>query len=161
MTDWTAENARAKTREQVQAALAGAREPREHTCPHCGAVTRTLSETCPECGESFFTRPARFARRQRRALRTAGLALGLVAASAFVVVLLHQSRGNQVRANAERARAVAAERRRLALEQRPHHAQASVVDPRRGTRRVAIRKAMVSELEAAITSDAKARARAG
>jgi hypothetical protein len=136
------------------------REIPERTCPHCGERARTEYEHCPGCGRSYFARPARYSRRTRRLLQAAtGLILAVVAVL-LVVALSHQARSNKAGARARQAAIVAAERRRLAGEQRPHHA---VVTPRdedgvAKATRLARRRALVRQLEAAIAADARGRA---
>jgi hypothetical protein len=158
--DDLAAEARERTRRQVQDIFTRAREVPERTCPHCGERARTEYERCPACGRSYFARPARFSRRTRRVLQAAG---GLVLAGAaviLVVTLSHQASRNKAGTRARQAAVVAAERRRLAREQRPRHA---VVTPRDRdpaipqATRLARRRALVRRLEAAIAADARGR----
>jgi hypothetical protein len=77
----------------------------------------------------------------------------------LVTVLSHQASRNKAGARERQAAVVAAERRRLAREQRPHHAVASPRD--RGdlpvATRLARRRALVGRLERAIAADARGR----
>ena len=72
-------------------------------------------------------------------------------------------RRNQARDKQRAARAIAAERRRRAVEQRPRHLRVDLRDPgRRAAAAVRLRQrgAMVQRLEDAITADARSRVRA-
>ena len=65
----------------------------------------------------------------------------------IVVVLSHQAHDNDVSARARRAAAAAAERARLAREQRPHHALAGGLRDRLGAppaTRLRLRRALVA-----------------
>jgi hypothetical protein len=77
----------------------------------------------------------------------------------LVVTLSHQARSNKASTRARQAAVVAAERRRLATEQRPHHA---IVAPRDDDRiadraRLHRRRTLVARLQAAIATDARGR----
>jgi hypothetical protein len=158
-SDDLAAEARERARRQVQDIFTRAREPVERTCPHCGERARTEYEQCPACGRSYFAKPARFSRRTRRVLQAASGLLVAVAAAVLVVTLSHQAGRNKAGTRARQAAVVAAERRRLAHEQRPHHA---VVTPRDraaapDATRLKRRRALVRRLEAAIAADARGR----
>ena len=158
-----ADEVREQTREQVRAALARAPEVPERTCPHCGEVRRTSYEHCPACGESYFTKRRRFSRRTRRALVAGTVALIAAVLGIGGVLVGHQGHRNQARDKQRAARAIAAERRRRAVEQRPRHLRVDLRDPgRRAAAAVRLRQrgAMVQRLEDAITADARSRVRA-
>jgi hypothetical protein len=160
-SDDLAAEARERTRRQVQDIFGRPREIPERRCPHCGEVARTEYEHCPACGRSYFEKPARFAPRTRRILQAAAALLATAAAVLVGLTLADQARHNKAGTRERRAALIAAERKRLAREQRPHHAIATRRDdgdaPR--TTRLARRRALVGRLEAAITADARARVR--
>jgi hypothetical protein len=158
-SDDLAAEARERAREQVRAIFSRPREIPERRCPHCGETARTEYEHCPACGRSYFAKPARFSRRTRRAMWAAGGLLVALAGVAVVLTLADQASRNKAGTRQRQAAAVAAKRRQLAAEQRPHHA---LVTPRdRGDRatRLERRRALVRRLEAAITADARGRVR--
>jgi hypothetical protein len=158
-SDDLAAEARERTRRQVHDIFTRAREVPERACPHCGALTRTEYERCPACGRSYFERPDRFSRRTRRVLQAAaGLAIA-AGVAVLVTVLSHQATRNKAGTRARQAAVVAAERRRLAREQRPHHAVTAPRDRRDlpDATRLARRRALVGRLEAAIAADARGR----
>jgi hypothetical protein len=159
-SDDLAAEARERTRRQVRDIFTRAREIPERACPHCGARAQTEYERCPACGRSYFARPPRFSRRTRRMLQAAGGLLVAGAAAVLVVALSHQAGRNKAGTRARQAAVVAAERRRLAREQRPHHALVAPGDrddtaPK--ATRLARRRALVRRLEAAIAADARGR----
>jgi len=158
-SDDLAAEARERTRRQVQDIFTRPRDVPERACPHCGVRTRTAYERCPVCGRSYFQRPARFSRRTRRLVQAAACLVLGAGAAVLVTVLAHQAGRNKAGTRQRQAAAVAAERRRLAREQRPHHA---LVAPRdRGdlpdVTRLARRRTLVGRLETAIAADARGR----
>jgi hypothetical protein len=159
-SDELAAQARERARRQVQEIFGRPREIPERRCPHCGELARTEYENCPACGRSYFEKPARFAPRTRRILQAAAAALLTAVAVLVGLVLADQARDNKAGTRERRAALIAAERKRLAREQRPHHALATPRDgdaPR--ATRLARRRALVERLEAAITADARGRVR--
>jgi hypothetical protein len=151
--------ARARTREDVRQIFARIPEAPERTCPHCGAQAQTREEHCPACGRSYSERPDRFSRRTRRILQALAAIAAVAALAAVVVVLVGQARDNGTSARERRAAAAAAERVRLTREQRPHHALAAPADDRAApdATRLSRRRALVADLEASITADARGR----
>jgi len=154
--------ARERTRRQVHEALS---RPRDRSCPRCDRVAQTDATICPFCGESYFApEPPRIAPRTKRALQ---IGTGVVVAALLItvgVVLVAQAGPGQERAKQRLARARAAERQRLAREQRPHHRRVAVRDAGPGSapaERRRQRLALVDLLESAITTDARQRVRAG
>jgi hypothetical protein len=158
-SDDLAAEARERTRRQVQGIFTRAGEVPERACPHCGVRTRTEYERCPACGRSYFERPDRFSRRTRRVLRAAAVLVLATGAAVLISVLSHQAGRNKAGTRQRQAAVVAAERRRLAREQRPHHAVASPLDRRdiADAARLARRRALVGRLETAIAADARGR----
>jgi hypothetical protein len=154
------EAARARTREDVRQIFARTPGAPQRVCPHCGAQAQTREERCPACARSYFERPDRFSRRTRRILQALGALAAATLLALVVVVLVHQARDNGTSARERRAATAAAERARLAAEQRPRHATVVALrDDRRAADgvRVGRRVALVSRLEAAITADARGR----
>ena len=159
---WT--SGRTAAREQVRAALARRGPPPPvRECPTCSARERTASELCPRCGCRYDRPRRRLSKRAKAALAAVPVVLagaGLVALSPTI------ERSKEERAEAERRERralVARERRRLEREQRALHGRASrtVRATRRSGRERAARLALVHEVERAITTDARARVRAG
>jgi hypothetical protein len=136
----------------------------DRTCPHCGLVEDAARERCSRCGRSVLVRAPRLRGRRRR-LVTWAAALGAVVLVAVIVVAVSALQADRrERERAETARAVAAERARLTRVQAPHRAAAADLRPAAGAspaRRLAARAALVGRVEALITRDARARARAG
>jgi hypothetical protein len=158
--DDLAAEARERTRQQVREIFSRTAEVPERTCPHCGEQARTEYEQCPACGRSYFAKPARFSVRTRRILQAAGAVLVAIVAVVVVVTLTNQAHHNKARTRAQQRAAVAAERARLAREQRPHHALATALRARpREAPAAALqrRQALVQRLEASITVDARGR----
>jgi hypothetical protein len=150
---------RARARKDVREIFARAPEVPVRACPHCGEQSRTRDEHCPACGRSYFAKPARYSARTRRVLQAGGALAVAIVLVLVVVVLVHQARDNGVSARERRAAAAAAERARLAHEQRPHHALATALDERAAPEatRLRLRRALVTRLEASITADARGR----
>jgi hypothetical protein len=118
-------------------------------------------EYCPACHESYFVAPPRFSRRARRALTALAAAGVLVAVTALAVLFHGAATDSASKQRIRQAASIAAERKRLAREQAPHHGRAADVrlpgpDASAAARRRA-RHQMVSRLQAAITADARAR----
>ena len=150
---------RARARDDVREIFARAPEVPLRGCPHCGEQARTRDEHCPACGRSYFETPDRFSVRTRRVLQAAGALAVASVLALVVVVLVHQARDNGASARERRAAAGAAERARLAREQRPHHALVAAPDERDApaATRLRRRRALVTSLEASITDDARGR----
>jgi hypothetical protein len=136
----------------VEAIFATAGEAPLRRCPHCGAEERTRFERCGGCGKSYFEPPPRLSRRVRVAVAGLTTAIAIVAVAVLLGAVTRETSKTAAGDRARRAAALAAERRRLMREQRPHHA--SVRTP--ATTRVARRK-LVRRLEAVITADARGR----
>ena len=133
------------------------------TCPGCGREERTRWERCPHCGTSYYARPDADVRRRRRALLAAGLA-GVVVVAVLAVVLLTEAADRRERDRADRERTRAALTARLKRIQAPHRGAARQLKAPAGAGRDAVlraRRALVGTVEARITEDALARARAG
>ncbi|MCW3023395.1 MAG: hypothetical protein JWR30_2717 [Conexibacter sp.] len=140
-----------------------AEPPPPRICPTCGKEGRTRFERCPHCRGSYFAMP-RTVRRRRRLIAGAAGALVAVAIAAFVVVAAGDRSDRQARERTATAQRVAALRAKIALRQKPRHGAAPALRPPPGAtdaQRLAARKALVGVVERRITSDARARARAG
>jgi hypothetical protein len=137
--------------------------PPPRICPTCGKEGRTRFERCPHCRGSYFATP-RNVRRRRRLLAGAAGAVLVAAIALFVVVATGDRTHREAREKTATAQRVAALRAKIALRQKPHHGAARALRPPAGAadgRRLAARKALVGAVERRITSDARARAKAG
>jgi hypothetical protein len=132
-------------------------------CPSCGREERTRFERCRHCGSSYFARPRAAVRRRRLAIGVAGGVLAALLAILTVVLLGDQS-ARQKRERAAADRTVAALRVRLQRIQAPHRGAARALKPpaaATAAERLQARRALVGAVEASITADARARAKAG
>jgi hypothetical protein len=154
-------DARARTRDEVRAAFA----PRPRVCRNCGNEETTAARVCSRCGTPYAElREPGMSRRTRRrlALGAAVTVVLLTAAGALIIpAVQHSKRQADARARAEGRATLAAERRRIALDQRLHSAAAP------GSRAALhalpaaeLTARLRSGLERAITADARARVRA-
>jgi hypothetical protein len=134
------------------------------TCPHCGFVEESPRERCSRCGRSTLVRAPRLQGRRRTTVVWGGGAVALIVLAAVVVVVLNAKADRDARQRAADARAAAVERVRLTHVQAPHRGAAPDLRPAaRATdaQRLAARAALVRRVEARITADARARAKAG
>jgi hypothetical protein len=134
------------------------------TCPHCGFTEDSVRERCSHCGRSILVRPPRLRGRRRRVARWAAVIGGVVAAAVVAVVLSRLDADRRARERAADARLVATEVARLTRLQAPHRGSAADLRPGAGaihSERLAARARFVRRVEAQITRDARARARAG
>jgi branched-chain amino acid transport system permease protein len=157
--DPTVAAARIRSAQAVRAAVVAAyardEPPPLRRCAHCGLEERTRFEHCSACGTSFFRRAPRMSRRVRF-----GLIAVAVAAAGSLFALVEHSAQRRVSANQAAARAeVARERARVIAEQRPHRARAATREDVRArpAARLAARRALVRDVESAITRDARSR----
>jgi hypothetical protein len=138
-------------------------EPPLRTCPSCGVASRTRFERCPACGRSYFATPRAVSR--RRLLRAVAAGVVVAAALAVAAVLaLGDRHGREARERAGQAAAVADLRARLKRIQAPHRGAAPSLRAPAGAgsaQQLAARRALVVAVEAQITRDARARAKAG
>jgi hypothetical protein len=133
-------------------------------CPHCGFVEDSARERCSRCGRSVLVRAPRLKGRRRTTVFWGGGAAALVALALVVVVVLNAEADRDARQRAADARAAAAERVRLTHLQAPHRGAATDLRPPANAddaQRLAARAALVRRVEASITRDARARAKAG
>jgi hypothetical protein len=148
--EWTA--ARERTRSEVQAAFA----PKQQLCPACGRSESTAARNCPHCGASYVVVQPKLSKRAW--LMIAGVVALLLAAAGGAWLLASPSINHLKKTAAERdarnfAAFIRSETHRLTIEQRLHRGRgASVGEPP---------AALVGDLSAAITSDARARVAAG
>jgi hypothetical protein len=134
------------------------------TCPHCGFVEESTRERCSHCGRSVLVRAPRLTGRRRTAVLWGGGTVALIALAVVVAVVLSAKSDRDARQRRADARAAAVERVRLARVQAPHRGAAARLRPAAGagaTERLAARAALVRRVEASITRDARARAKAG
>jgi branched-chain amino acid transport system permease protein len=142
-------------RASVRAAYARADPPPLRRCPSCGLEAQTRFERCAQCGASYFRREPRLSRRVRLAL----LGSALVASVPLFLLVDHFAQDRKA-ANRAAARAeIARERARLIAEQRPHRAHPGTREDVHAApkRRLAARRALVHDVEQAITRDARRR----
>ena len=134
------------------------------TCPHCGFVEKSTRERCSHCGRSVLVRAPRLKGRRRTAVLWGGGAIALIVLAAVVAVVLSAKADRDARQRVADTRAAAVERVRLTRIQAPHRGAAAQLRPAAGagaTERLAARAALVRRVEASITRDARARAKAG
>jgi hypothetical protein len=157
---------RTKARDDVREIFARAPQgPPPRTCPNCGAEHATHRAFCPSCGKRYDRRFARVSDRQRWALGAFALA-GVIAAAVLILPgVFDAKRATDARVAREHAARVAAEKRRLIREQRPKRGRpAALRPPRRGApaaEQLAARKRLITALEGAILTDARARVASG
>jgi hypothetical protein len=143
--------------------------PTDRVCASCGTRTVTAARACPSCGAPYVARRVKPLGTRRRRLVLASSVLVLVAAIAGGVAILTPGVDRAKRSHAAAARSAAAAARaaliaRATAEQQLQLATGHVRDPGAAaprTARLGARSALVRELEAAITVDARARVRAG
>ena len=139
----------------VRAALAPRAVAPLRRCPACGREERTRFERCEACGTSYLRRAPRLSRRMRIAF-----ALSVTAAAALLFVVVQHSAQRRIAANrAQERAALAAERARIVAEQRPRRERAATRDVPGAppARRLSARRALVRDVELAITRDARGR----
>jgi hypothetical protein len=127
-------------------------------------VEDSSRERCSRCGRSVLVRAPRLTGTRRRNVIWGGGTAGLIVLAAIVAIVLHAKSERDARQRAADARAVAAERVRLRRLQAPHRGAARDLRPPRDAGRaelLAARAALLRRVEASITRDARARARAG
>jgi hypothetical protein len=139
--------------------------PPPRVCPSCGAEHATSRAECPACGKRYDRRFARVNDTQRWILGAIALA-GVIAAALLILPgVFHAKRSNDARTAREQAARVATERRRLIREQRPMrgrpaHLRAPGPTASAGEQ-LAARRKLVTALEGAILTDARARVKTG
>jgi hypothetical protein len=145
-------DARERTRAEVRAAFA----PRPQTCPSCRRTEATQARNCLHCGASYVFVQPKMSKRAKLAI--AGAVLALVAAGSVAWLLVspsihHAKQAATARDAAQKAAFIRSETRRLKADQRLHHGRGISSDERRS--------ALVNDLQAAITTDALGRVKAG
>ncbi len=150
---WT--RARAAARDDVHAALA----PRERRCPACGTAQSGGGRMCTNCGADLTARYAKGTSR-RKLLFAVAAVLALAAIAVPVVAGLREdAAGERERAAARQEALEAAERVRLTRDARPVRAEGTPL--RAAADPLEHRAALVTEAEALIAADARARVAAG
>ena len=157
---------RTKAKDDVREIFARAPQgPPPRTCPSCGAEHATSRAFCPSCGKRYDRRFPGVSDRQRWALGGLALVAVIVAAVLILPGVFEAKRATDARVAREHAARVAAEKRRLTREQRPKRGRpAALVPPPKGASaadQLAARRRLVSALEGAILTDARARVAAG
>ena len=141
----------------------------ERECPNCGSRSTAPGRNCPACGTPYVARRAKPLGSARARITLAAALVGLAAVIVAGVIAFEPGvdRAKGRRAAAARraeAAAIAAIVRHDAAQQTLHQGtgQTRVAGPAAPeATRLAERAALVSELERAITADARARVRAG
>lgn len=150
------EDARAKTRAQVQEAFAA----RSQVCPACGVASETSAALCPHCRSPFTVREKGFKLTRKRIGIVVAVVAALGAGAALIVPGLQDDAATERRAAAvAQARADAAETARLQLDIRPVSAAGPARRP--GEAPLAHRVRLVTAGEAAVFADARRRVAAG
>jgi len=161
-----AEEAREAARRSVQAAFARAPEgPPVRTCPNCGAEEATWRAQCPACNKRYDRRLPWLSDRARWALGTVGAIAAIAALWAILPGVFDAKKEKDAQAAREQAQRVATERARLIREQRPVRGRARGL-PRlpadaSAAQRLAQRRELVDQTEAAILTEARKRIAAG
>ena len=144
--EWAA--ARERTRAEVQAAFA----PKPQTCPSCGRQEATSARNCPHCGASYVVTQPKLSKRAKLWI-AAGFAVVLIAAGAGYLLAspsINHLKKSAAEKQAERNAAfLKRETARLKADQRLHRG--------RGTTSGEQRPALETDLQTAITADARAR----
>jgi hypothetical protein len=150
-SDGAWQDAREKAREDVVAALA----PRHRVCPHCGSRDPGPGRRCNACGRDLVIRRSR--RPKPRTIAAAVFVLACLAGAGGVAVsaLRDEAREERQAARERQAQLVAAERRRLRADSRPHRAQLTAAST--GVSLGQRRRKLVRGIERLITRDARAR----
>jgi hypothetical protein len=161
-----AEEAREAARRSVQEAFARAPEgPPVRTCPNCGEESATWRAQCPACNKRYDRRLPWLPDRARWVLGIAGAIAAIAALWAILPGVFEAKKDNDAKVAREHAQRVAAERARLIREQRPIRGHAHGL-PRLpadapAAERLAQRRALVGQTEAAILAEARKRIAAG
>ena len=144
--EWAA--ARERTRAEVQAAFA----PKTQKCPSCGREEATAARNCPHCGASYVVVQPKLSKRAKLWIAT-GVVLVLAAGGIGYLIAspsINHLKKTAAEREAERNAAfIKRETARLKAEQRLHRGVGA------STSRTPA--ALVTDLRAAITADARAR----
>lgn len=138
-------------------------EPPTRTCPHCGREGQTRYERCPHCQRSYYVASRRQLRRRWLAA-AGGLAVVLVLGVVGAVFAFNDKDSREAREKTAQTALVARLRAKIARIQAPHHGAARDLKPpasATGAQQLTARKALVTAVERRITTDARARAKAG
>jgi type II secretory pathway pseudopilin PulG len=150
--------ARARARADVQSAFA----PQRRVCASCGHEETTAARACSRCGTPYVAlRDPGMSRAAKRRLTVGALGvIVLIALGAAILVPGIQHTKSQATARQQRATraALAAERRRIAAEQRLHAAAApGSHSALRALPAARLAGVLRGDLEGSITADARAR----
>jgi hypothetical protein len=158
--------ARARARESVRAAFERAPAgPPVRVCPNCGEEAATWRAQCPACNKRYDRRLPWLSDRARWALGVAG-AIAAIAALALILPGVFAARDAQnAKVAREEAQRVAAERARLIRDQRPvrgrAHGLGRLPAGAPAATRLAQRRALLAQAEAAILAEARHRVSTG
>jgi hypothetical protein len=161
-----AEEAREAARRSVQAAFSRAPEgPPVRTCPNCGEEAATWRAQCPACNKRYDRRLPWLSDRARWVLGVAGAIAAIAALWAILPGVFDAKQEKDAQAAREQAQRVATERARLIREQRPvrgrAHGLAALPKDAPASERLAQRRALVGQTEAAILTEARKRIATG
>jgi len=154
--EWDSSPVWAQARERARAEVHAIFAPTPETCPSCGHEDNTGARTCPSCGASYVQNQPKLSRRAKLRIAAACAALAVAGGVTWLLVspsIDRTKKHEAERAAAEQAAFIRSETRRLTLDERLHTGRAA--QPR------APRAALVSDLQASITADARARVKAG
>lgn len=156
---------RDKAREEVRGIWARAPSgPPTRECPNCGEQHATYRAHCPACGKRYDRRLPWLRDWMRWGLAGVAVVVAITAAALILPGVFDAKReGDEARAR-ERAQTIAAERKRLIREQRPHRGSATDLRAPASAsdgQQVAARRRLVRTVEAAILDDARGRASSG
>jgi hypothetical protein len=161
-----AEAARAAARESVRAAFErGPDGPPVRRCPNCGEESATWRAQCPACNKRYDRRLPWLSDRARWALGAVG-ALAAIGALILILPGVFSARDeHNAQLAREQAKRVAAERARLIHEQRPIRGRAhdlpALAANAPAADRLAQRRALLGQAEAAILTEARHRVSTG
>ena len=157
-----AEEARERARQAVANAFSHTPETVEvRRCPTCGAETATLEARCPNCKKRY-DRALPWLKDWMRWTLGATVLVGLVVLGLGLRPGIQETKQERAtRLAREQAERVSRQRVRMIRDQRPVHGRAKEYRPLPAsappTERKAARRALVLEMEAAITADAQKR----
>jgi hypothetical protein len=134
-------------------------------CPNCGVESATWRAQCPACNKRYDRRLPWLSDRMRWVLGVAG-AIGAIVALILILPGVFSAKQAKDREAAQaQAQLVAKERARLIREQRPvrgrAHGLSKLPSSAPAAERLAQRKALVGQAEAAILTEARKRVAAG
>lgn len=161
-----ADAARARARESVRAAFErGPAGPPVRVCPNCGEEAATWRAQCPACNKRYDRRLPGLSDRKRWALGVAGVVVAIAALALILPGVFAARDAHNAQVAREEAQRVAAERARLIRDQRPvrgrAHGLGRLPAGAPADTRLAQRRALLGQAEAAILAEARHRVSTG